>query len=189
MRIEEIKIRTAVPSDAAALLSIYAPYVTKTAITFEYVVPSIDEFRGRITHTLRKYPYLVAEAKDEILGYAYAGSFVDRAAYDWSAEATIYIRQDLHRLGLGRLLYDALEAVLRKMNILNVYACIAYPDPEDEFLTKNSVQFHAHLGYSLLGRFHQCGCKFGRWYDMVWMGKRIGEHPENPEPIRSFPDI
>ena len=140
MRIEEIKIRTAAPSDAAALLSIYAPYVTKTAITFEYVVPSIDEFRGRITHTLRKYPYLVAEAKDEILGYAYAGSFVDRAAYDWSAEATIYIRQDLHRLGLGRLLYDALEAVLRKMNILNVYACIAYPDPEDEFLTKNSVQ-------------------------------------------------
>ena len=84
MNTNEIKIRPATEADAAEILSIYAPYITDTAITFEYDVPTLEEFTGRIRHTLKKYPYLVAVRDSEIIGYAYAGAFYGRAAYDWS---------------------------------------------------------------------------------------------------------
>ena len=78
-----ITIRTATLSDAQALLNIYAPYVEHTAITFEYDVPSVEEFAYRIEHTLQKYPYLIAEKNGSLLGYAYASPFHERPAYDW----------------------------------------------------------------------------------------------------------
>ena len=120
-----IHIRTASPDDAAALLAIYAPYVRETAITFEYEVPSTEEFARRITHTLKKYPYLVAEKDHTILGYAYAGPFHERAAYDWAVETSIYVDQNLKHSGIGGLLHDALENALKKQGILNMNACIA----------------------------------------------------------------
>ena len=141
---ESCHVRIAGGEDAEKLLAIYAPYVENTAITFEYEVPSIEEFRERIEHTLSRYPYLVAERGGEIMGYAYAS---------------------------------------------NVNACIAHPTVPDEYLTLNSEQFHEHLGYSFVGRFTGCAYKFGRWYDMVWMEKHIGEHAAEPAPFRSFDDI
>ncbi|WP_298463363.1 GNAT family N-acetyltransferase [uncultured Mitsuokella sp.] len=185
----EIEIRVATPDDAEALLAVYAPYVTDTAISFECEVPTIEEFRRRIAHTLQRYPYLVALRDGAIAGYAYAGPFVGRAAYDWSVETSIYVARHARRAGLGRALYTALENILREMGVLNLNACIGYPKKEDEYLTTNSVDYHRHLGYAWVGRFHDSGCKFGRWYDMVWMEKIIGNHPENPEPIRSFPEV
>ena len=127
-------------------------------------------------HIVKRYPYLVVEVDGHIEGYAYAGVFKDRAAYDWSCETTIYIAHDARKRGLGRMLYEALEEKLKEMGILNLYACIGYPGVEDEFLTKNSAEFHEHLGYSKVGEFHKCGYKFGRWYNMIWMEKIIGEH-------------
>ena len=82
---EELTIRVAKPEDAKGLLEIYAPYVEKTAITFEYVVPSEKEFAERIRHILTKYPYLVLEENGELLGYVYAGTFNERSAYDWAS--------------------------------------------------------------------------------------------------------
>ena len=182
-------LRIAKPEDAEEILKVYAPYVEKTAITFEYEVPSVEEFRGRIENTLQHYPYLVAEDETGILGYAYAGRFQTRAAYDWAVETSIYIRMDQKRRGLGRILYDALEECLKEQGILNVNACIACTDQEDEHLTNDSIYFHKHLGYRLVGKFYQCGYKFHRWYDMAWMERMIGEHKENQEPIRLFPEI
>ena len=173
-------MRVATPDDAAAILEIYAPYVRNTAITFEYDVPSVFEFRKRIENTLEKYPYIVAVKEDEIIGYAYIGAFVGRAAYNWSAETTVYLRGDKKKLGLGRMLYQAIERISAAQNILNLNACIGVPESEDEYLTRNSVDFHTHMGYSLVGEFHKCGFKFGRWYDMVWMEKIIGKHDGNP---------
>lgn len=183
------KIRIAAVQDAAGLLEIYAPYVEKTAITFEYEVPSVQEFAGRIGHVLEKYPYLAAERDGEIVGYAYAGPFKERAAYDWAVETTIYVREDRKGTGVGRELYEALEHALFLQNILNVNACIAWPETEDEHLTKNSVQFHEHMGYRLVGEFYKCGYKFGRWYNMVWMEKHLGEHREHPEAVKRFEEI
>ena len=169
-------IRSANPDDAEALLDIYAYYVTNTAISFEYEVPSIEEFRNRINKTLQKYPYLVAEEEGIIVGYAYAGDFVGRAAYGHCCELTIYLRRSDKGRGHGRKLYEALEKQLKEMGIKNMYACIGDPIEEDEYLTRNSEDFHRHLGFTKVGEFYKCGYKFGRWYNMIWMEKIIGEH-------------
>ena len=116
------------------------------------------------------------ETKKTILGYAYAGTFKDRAAYDWACEMSIYVRRDLHRRGVGRALYEAMEEYLGKMGMINLYACIGIPEVEDEYLTFDSVHFHERMGYEMIGVFHRCGYKFGRWYHMCWMEKCIAEH-------------
>lgn len=184
-----IQIRTASSDDAKALLEIYTPYVEKTAITFEYDIPTLQEFENRINRTLKNYPYLVAEQNGELLGYAYTGPFVGRAAYGWSAEVSIYLKETKRKMGIGRRLYDALEQISKAQNILNLNACIGYTETEDEHLTNNSMEFHAHMGYTLVGRFHNSGYKFGRWYDMIWMEKLIGEHSDNPLPVIAFPAL
>ena len=171
-----ITIRPATTEDAKRLLEIYAYYVEKTAITFEYDVPTEEEFRQRIEHITQKYPYIVLEEDGVIQGYAYAGVFKDRAAYDHSCEVTIYLDNNTKGKGYGRALYEKLEEELKNRGITNLYACIGDPIEEDEYLTKNSEHFHQHLGYTKCGEFHKCGYKFGRWYNMIWMEKMIGEH-------------
>lgn len=182
-------IRNASPADAPRLLEIYAYYVLNTAITFEIDVPTLADFEERMRTTMRRYPYLVIEDAGRVLGYAYAGVFKARAAYDWACELTVYLDHMAQGRGLGRQIYAALEEALGKMGMLNLYACISYPDVEDEFLTRNSAEFHAHLGFTTVGKFSQCGCKFGRWYSMIWMEKNIGEHCPNPVPVRPWPEI
>ena len=183
-----ITIRTATLSDAQALLNIYAPYVEHTAITFEYDVPSVEEFASRIEHTLQKYPYLIAEKNGSLLGYAYASPFHERPAYDWAVETSIYVDQNIKHQGIGRRLHDALEDALRNQGILNMNACIAYPPEKDEYLDRNSVEFHTHMGYRLVGEFYKCGYKFHRWYNMVWMEKLIGNHLSDQKPPK-FPAL
>ena len=187
--IEEITIRPVTEADAEKLLSIYAPYVTDTFITYEYTVPTVEEFRERIRNTLQAYPYFAAVENGRIIGYAYASAFHPRRAYLWSAEATVYLERGVRGRGVGRLLYERLEETLKQQNVQNVNACIAYPQAEDEYLTKDSVLFHEKLGYTMVGTFHQCGYKFHRWYDMVWMEKFIGEHRENQPDIIPFPKL
>lgn len=186
---KDIKIRTVTPADAEELLKIYAPYVENTAITFEYEVPTVQEFEGRIRNILKKFPYLAAEQDGEIVGYAYVSPFHERAAYQWGVETTVYVRGDKKKQGIGKALYEALENILALQNILNLNACIGYPKAEDEHLTKNSVQFHERMGYRFVGEFYKCGYKFGRWYNMVWMEKHIGEHTENPAPVKTFEEV
>jgi len=180
--IDDISIRFAKPEDAKELLKIYAYYVTDTAISFETEVPSEEEFKLRIEEVLKSYPFIVACKDDEILGYAYLHSFVGRKAYELSAETTIYLNPDKKKMGIGKKLYSVLEDVAKAQNITNLYSCIGYVDKEDEYLNNNSVQFHEHIGFRIVGKFENCGHKFGRWYHMVWMEKIIGEHGE----IREF---
>lgn len=179
--IDDISIRFAKPEDAKELLKIYAYYVTDTAISFETEVPSEEEFKLRIEEVLKSYPFIVACKDDEILGYAYLHSFVGRKAYELSAETTIYLNPDKKKMGIGKKLYSVLEDVAKAQNITNLYSCIGYVDKEDEYLNNNSVQFHEHIGFRMVGKFENCGHKFGRWYHMVWMEKIIGEHGEIKE--------
>ncbi len=129
--------------------------------------------------TMQKYPYIVIEKDGVIAGYAYAGALKNRAAYNWSCEMTVYLDHNVQKCGLGRMIYEEMERRLGRMGILNLYACIGYPETEDEYLTNNSTEFHAHLGYKRVGEFRNSGYKFGRWYHMVWMEKIIGAHREN----------
>ncbi|MGI6206034.1 MAG: GNAT family N-acetyltransferase [Anaerovoracaceae bacterium] len=186
----EIIFRKVSPDDAEELLDIYAPYIEKTAITFEYTVPSAAEFRGRIEHTLKKYPYIKAVIDGRTAGYAYLGAFNEREAYDHSAETTIYLDMEERGHGLGTRLYTVLENIAGEQHILNLNACIGYPkDENDEFLSVASPEFHKFMGYKTVGRFDSCGYKFGRWYDMIWMEKIIGEHTAKPEAVIPFPEL
>ena len=129
-------IRSAKPEDAARLLEIYSYYVENTAISFEYSAPSLEKFRVRIANTLKKYPYLVLEEDGTVQGYSYAGPLKTRDAYSRSCEVTIYLDYDAAGRGYGRLLYEALEDELRIMGMTNLYACIADPITEDEYLKR-----------------------------------------------------
>ena len=170
---DTVIIRSATVDDAESLAAIYAPYVRDTAISFEVEPPTPQEFAARIARTLERYPYLVAERGGAAVGYAYAGPFKERAAYAASVELSVYVDQSCQGAGIGRALYEALERELAQRGVTNLYACVAYPPAEDERLTLASVRFHEHMGFSIVGRFHGCACKFGRLYDMVWMEKRL----------------
>lgn len=185
-----INIRVANKEDAQALLSIYAYYIKNTAITFEYEVPTVEEFRERICGTLKNYPYLVAEEDGQIAGYVYAGRFRPRAAFQWAAETSVYIDEKYHGKGLGRLFYEKLEDLLRRQNVTNVYAVVAVPmDKEDEYLNRNSELFHEAMGYETVGRYHGCGSKFGRWYSLAVMEKSLLERTCPPAPFIPFSEL
>lgn len=171
----EIAIRNATADDAEVLLGIYAPYVEKTAITFEIEVPSVDDFRSRIIATQKRFPYLVAERHDAIVGYAYVGTFKDRAAYDHCVETSVYVAEDERGGGVGTALYAALEACMPAIGVTNLNACIAWTPQEDEHLDNRSEAFHARLGYTKVAHFHRCGYKFGHFYDMIWMEKILSQ--------------
>lgn len=176
----EIRIREVTEADAAELLSIYAPYVEKTAVTYEYAVPSLEEFQGRIRNTGKRYPYFAAVEDGKILGYAYASPFHPRAAFAWAAEATVYLRMEERGRGIGRLLYTALEEALRKQNVVNVNACIAFPNPQ-------SIAFHEAMGYHQVGKFTHCAYKLGQWRGIVWMEKFLGKHHDPPRDFIPYP--
>lgn len=175
-------IRPVSPADAEALLAIYAPYVTDTAITFEYDVPSLSEFQERIHSICTRYPYLAACQGEEIVGYAYASAFKGRRAYDWSVETSIYIKKDLRGQGIGSRLYEELEHRLKKQNVCNLCACITYPNPE-------SIGFHEKQGYTAVAHFHKSGYKFGTWHDMIWMEKFINEHVSCQQPFIPIKEV
>lgn len=177
-----MNIRIANLEDSKELVSIYKYYVENTAITFEYDVPSIEEFSKRIKDTLRKYPYLVAEENNKIYGYAYASAFKSRQAYDWAVETSIYVKNGDSRHGVGTLLYNELEKYLKMQNIINVNACIAYPNEKSE-------EFHKKFGYKTIAHFTKCGYKLGKWHDMIWMEKFIGEHTDTPKSVIPFSEL
>lgn len=161
-----MNIRLAKRSDAAALLAIYAPYVENTAITFDYEVPTIEDFANRIEKTLGKYPYLVAEEDGVVLGYAYASTYYARAAYDWAVELSVYVSQDTRGKGVGSKLYDELEDLLDQMGYMHFLACISLPN-------EDSLAFHAKRGYQQVAHFPKIGYKFERWHDIVWLQKSL----------------
>jgi phosphinothricin acetyltransferase len=174
-------IRVATPDDAASIVAIYAPYVQHTTVTCECVVPTVDAYRSRIASITDRYPFLVACDHDEsVIGYAYAGPFKPRSAYDWSVETTVYVSSDCQGRGVARGLYDALERVLVEQHITNENACIIASNAQ-------SIAFHEHRGFHQVALFSKCAYKLGEWLDMVWMEKTIAPHVEQPQPILDFP--
>lgn len=185
----EITVRLACEDDAAALVAIYRPYVLNTAVTFEYEVPTVEAFRERIREILSGYPYLVAERGGEIIGYAYAHRYRERAAYGWTAESSIYLKQSERRTGAGRMLYCALEDCLMRQGVVVLYACIVEPEGDDPYVTRDSVLFHERMGYVPLGLFPNVGTKFSRWYGTLWMEKRLNTCVSGQREVIPYPDL
>lgn len=180
-------LRLAETSDAKALLQIYAPFVesedrTLSDVSFEYDVPSEEEFAARIADISAKYPYIVCEHEGKLIGYAYAHPYIQRAAYQWGAEVTIYLAPEGQGVGLGRVMYTALEKLLRLQGVLTTYACVTKSN-------EHSVKMHEALGYKIIGTFDNTGFKHGHWLDMVWLEKRIAELPARPAPLRGIHEL
>lgn len=112
-----MSIREAVPADVPAMLAIYAEYVTQTAVSFEYEVPSEAEFTRRLTEHTAVYPWLVWEEDGRVLGYCYAGRAFERAAYAWNAEISCYLAHEAQHRGIGRQLYARIEELLRRQGL------------------------------------------------------------------------
>ncbi len=187
MKLQNYHLRLATPADAEALLKIYAPFVESadrnlSDVSFEYVVPGAAEFARRIGAISAKYPYIVCEHEGELIGYVYAHPYIARAAYQWGAEVTIYLAPQGQGVGLGKVMYTALENLLRLQGVVVTYACITASN-------EHSVKMHEACGYKIIGTFNNTGFKHGHWLDMVWMEKRIAELPAVPLPIKSVQKI
>ena len=175
------EIRFAAAADAAALLGIYGQYID-TPITFECARPSEEVFRRRVTEYGAVCPYLVWEEDGRILGYAYAHRLGERAAYQWSAELSIYLGRDSTGRGLGRRLYGALMELLRLQGVRTAYGCVTLPNAGSEGL-------HAAMGFRLTGTWHRAGFKCGAWRDVGWFEKTIAPYDPSPAPVRPIGEV
>lgn len=184
---ETICVRAATPQDAEQLLEIYTPFVISedcsvSNVSFELTAPSLAEFRQRIVDISSKYPYLVGEKDGQILGYVYCHPYRERLAYQWSVEVTIYLAPAGQGKGLGRVLYEAMEEILRLQGITMLYSCITLGN-------EHSIKMHEALDYRLIGTFSKSGCKNGQWLDTVWLEKQLQPCPKQPDNIKSWREL
>ena len=178
------RLRLATPEDGAAIAAIYAPYVAETAISFELVPPDGAVIAGRIAAILARWPYIVAEVDGAVRAYAYAGTFRERPAYDWSCESTVYVDRSLHRSGLGRATMASVLRVLRLQGFRTVVAGVTPPNP-------GSVGLHLALGFERVGLFEGVGWKGGRWHGVEFFQLELAPAVDgaDPAPVRPLPDL
>lgn len=163
-------IRSATADDAAGVLSIYAPIVMDSPISFEIEPPTITEMQRRVEAGLRDHAFLVAEIDGALAGYAYAGSHRARPAYRYSVEVSVYVDQNHRGFGVARALYEQLFTELTSGGFCNAYAGITEPNPA-------STTLHLGLGFRKIGTFPRAGWKFGRWHDVSWYFRPLRERP------------
>ena len=178
-------IRLATEADIPAILDIYGPYILDTAISFEYSIPTLEEFTDRFRDITARFPWLVWEEDGEILGYAYASLPFGRAAYRWVAASSIYLAPDAQGKKIGTKLYHALESILTELGYRKAYAIITSDNP-------GSLRFHEKTGFRFLCEFPQCGVKFQKLYNVVWMEKDLntGDIPKNfPKSVDSLVNV
>jgi phosphinothricin acetyltransferase len=174
-------VRLATPDDAEQVQAIYAPYC-HTPISFEVQPPTVDEMRARLLKVLGHYPWLLCEDGGAVVGYVYATQHRERAAYQWSVDTTVYVRQGRQRRGVGRALYTSLLAVLPLQGFVNAYAGVTLPNPA-------SVGLHQAIGFRPVGVYERVGFKCGAWHDVAWFQRPLRPHPTEPEPLTSLNEV
>ena len=176
-------IRMATVVDVPRILEIYGHYVENTTVSFEYTVPTLTDFTQRFQKITAWFPWLVWEEDGAVLGYAYGSLPFERAAYQWSASASIYLCPEARGRGVGKKLYAALEELLKAQGYRRVYAVITSGN-------EDSLAFHRAMGYRHTATMPDIGYKFGKWYGTVWMEKDLNDWdapPCQPVSIRRLP--
>lgn len=176
-------IRLPTEQDAEQVQAIYAPVVQASATSFELEPPDAAEMGRRIQRTAAaELPWVVYEQAGRVLGYAYAARHRERAAYQWSVDASVYILADARGTGIGRSLYTSLFAMLALQGFQNVYAGVALPNPA-------SVGLHERMGFRPVGIFHSAGYKLGKWHDVGWWELSLREPPDQPERTLTLAEV
>lgn len=162
-------IRSATSDDARAIASIYGHYVLNTIVTFEEEPPDEAEIARRIEKVQDAgLPWLVADRNREVLGYAYATRWKERAGYRTSVETTIYLAGHAAGKGIGSQLYGELFRLLEQTGLHSAIGGIALPNPL-------SVALHEKLGMRKVAEFAEVGMKFGRWVTVGYWQRLFAE--------------
>jgi phosphinothricin acetyltransferase len=172
-------IRLASEADARMVRDIYAPFCARTPVSFETEPPSVEEIRRRIGKTQERLPWLVCARGGEVLGYAYASPHRERAAYGWSVDVAVYVREGQRRWGVGRALYGSLLPALEVQGYYNAYAGITLPNAA-------SVGLHEAVGFRPLAVYRGVEYKLGAWHDVGWWHLPLAAlmpEPEEPRPL------
>lgn len=177
-----VALRLAGPADAAGIHTIYAPVVEQTGISFEFAPPSVEEMAQRVQATTVQYPWLVCEADDMVVGYAYASQHNARLAYQWAVNVSAYVHPQWRKRGVARGLYTALMSVLRAQGYYGAYAGITLPN-------RASVALHESVGFVPLGVYHAVGYKFGAWHDVGWWECELQPRTGEPAPPLAIGEI
>lgn len=175
-------IRLATGADSEAILKIYSFYIINTAYSFETEVPSVNEFKKRIEGIIKAYPYLVYLINGEIVGYAYASRYAERAAYLYDVSVSVYITSEYHGCGIAYKLYERLFKILNWQGYYNAYAGITVPNDR-------SKNFHKKFGFTEVGTYHKIGYKFEKWHDLTYMEKAIKNHSVSPVGLKTLSDL
>lgn len=168
--------------DIDEIISLYTPYVLETTVTSEYEVPDREEFRRRIESYTARTPWIVCIIDDVLVGYSYASPHRTRAAYQWSVETSIYVRQGYHKRKIASALYTAVQRILTLQGYYNIFVGITYPN-------QKSLAFHAAMGFEFNGKYHNSMYKFGKWRDVTWMAMQLREWDPEPEPTIPIADL
>ena len=171
--VERLRFRFAEEQHAAAIQAIYAPYCESSVVSFETNAPSVEEIGRRIWKISEQFPWIVGEFDHRVLGYAYGSRHSERTAYQWSADATVYVSPLAQRTGLGRGLYTSLFRILAVQGYYKAYAGITLPNPA-------SVGLHEATGFKPVGIYRGVGYKLGSWHDVGWW--QLSLQPESDEP-------
>jgi phosphinothricin acetyltransferase len=157
-------IRAAAPADARAIQSIYAPIVRETHFSFEIEPPSVEEIRRRMESAPVRW---IVHEDGAILGFASGGPFRERAAYRWTAEASVYVAEAARGRGVGRDLGVAILDSLRSAGYHSAVGVVALPNAASEGLL-------LALGYLRVGVIREAGFKLGRWWDVALWQRDLG---------------
>jgi len=160
--VTEVLIRLAKPADLAAINDIYNYYVLHSNCTYQTEPESPDERRAWFEEHREGHPVTVAERSSEVVGWGSLSSFRSRAAYAWTVEDSVYVRQDLLRRGIGGLLLDDLIVRAKR---LGHHTIIAGIDGEQA----GSVAIHASRGFQQVAHLKEVGFKSERWLDVIYM--------------------
>lgn len=179
---DKILIRLVKEEDVDELLLIYGHYIETSNISFEYEVPTREEFLRRMVSTSSAYPWLVCLINEKIVGYAYAGKHRDRSAYQWSCDASVYLIPESKGVGIGTILYEMLFEILRLQGYYNVFAGIGLPND-------TSVAFHKKLGFREIGVYKNVGYKNNSWLDTQWLQLQLKPYDDCPLPPKKFIEI
>ena len=167
-------IRNVREDDAAAVAAIYAHHVLHGTASYDTEPPSVKDMRAKIRRVAEAgWPFIVAEQDGEIIGFAYATQFRDRAAYAWTAENSIYVHAEWQRRGVGKAL---LEELCRRAEAYGFRQIVGVIGGAEEA----SVRLHASCGFREVGRLYAAGWKHGRWLDNVYMQRALGKGPMVP---------
>lgn len=169
-------IRMIEDADIPVILDWYNFYIEHSSATFETEPLSLETFTKRVHMITEKYPWIILEKEGKPVGYAYLGSFMERAAYDWTCDLALYLDPEQRGKGYGTELMNAIIETAEKCGYVNLVSIVTMGNRASEHL-------HEKAGFRVMGQFEHSGYKFDQWWGITWYGRCLKDQDEKPNPL------